>query len=493
MLGPLSCRAAGHYAEQMRRPHLHVAPTLVPELEQRIAAIESDLSVTREFPAEVHAEVTDAVASVSLPERDRTDLPFVTLDPAGSRDLDQAMYIERDGDGFVVYYAIADIGAYVRSGSAIDREAHRRGQTLYAPSHRVPLHPPALSEDAASLLPDQVRPALVWRISVDADGEGGDAEVFRARVRSRGQYDYATVQESLDEDTADPVFGLLREVGELREKHERERGGVSLPLPDREVDVSDGGWALRFRDKLPVEGWNEQISLLCGMAAAHLMVYAQVGLVRTLPPADSRGIARLRRAAQALEIGWPHEMSYPDFVRTLDPLGPRDAAMLAECASLLRGAGYAAFDGVIPAQPEHAAIAAEYAHATAPLRRLADRYVGETCLAICADTPVPDWVRSDLRGLPATMQSSGQLAGRYEREILNLVEAGVLGPYVGETFDGVVIETDDRSPAHGTILVRRQAIAAGITAEEALPLGDDVEARLVAADMDARAVRFKLG
>lgn len=476
----------------MRRPHLHVAPSLVPELERRIAAIEAELAVVRDFPADVLAEAEEAVAHVTLPERDCTDLPFVTIDPKGARDLDQAMYLERAGDGYLVWYAIADVGAFVRPGGALDEEAHRRGQTLYAPSYRVSLHPPMLSEGAASLLPGEVRPALVWRIAVDAEGEGGDVDVFRARVRSRAQLDYATVQDAVDNGTAEPLLNLLREIGELRQKHERERGGVSLRLPDQEVDASGGGWTLRLRENLPVEGWNEQISLLCGMAAAQLMVYAQVGLLRTLPPADARGVARLRRAAGALGIGWPHEMSYPDFVRTLDPLEPKGAAMLAECTALLRGAGYAAFDGAIPAQPEHAAIAAEYAHATAPLRRLADRYVGETCLAICAGTPIPDWVRSGLGELPGVMQSSAQLAGRYEREILELVEAGVLGPYVGQTFEGVVIETDDRDATVGTVLVRRQAIEARIAAPTALPLGEDVAARLVQADVESRKVRFEL-
>ncbi|MGH3423765.1 MAG: RNB domain-containing ribonuclease [Nocardioidaceae bacterium] len=476
----------------MRRPHLHVAPSLVPELERRIATIEDDLEVTREFPPDVLAEVDHAVATVTLPERDCTDLPFVTIDPPGAKDLDQAMYIERDGDGYVAHYAISDIGAYVRPGGAIDREAHKRGQTLYAPSYRVPLHPPGLSEDVASLLAGEVRGAIVWRIGLDSTGEGTTVDAYRARVRSRGQYDYAAVQDAVDSDRADEVFLLLREVGQLRQKHERERGGVSLPLPDQEIDVSDGAWTLRLRDNLPVEGWNEQISLLCGMAAAHLMIYAQVGLLRTLPPADPRGVARLRRAARALGIGWPREMGYPDFVRTLDPLVPKDAAMLSECTTLLRGAGYAAFDGSIPAQPEHSAIAAEYAHATAPLRRLADRYVGATCVAICAGEPVPDWVRSGLRELPGVMQATDRLAGRYEREILDLVEAGILGPYVGQVFDGVVIETDDKNPSRGTVLVRHQAIEARITSATALPLGEDVGARLVEADLDTRTVRFEL-
>src|SRR3546814_15244928 len=97
--------------------------------------------------------------------------------------------------------------------------------------------------------------------------------------------------------------------------------------------------------------------------------------------------------------------------------------MMTACTTVLRGAGYVALDGGVPAHSGHSALASQYAHATAPLRRLVDRYVGETCLALCAGTPVPQWVSDELPGLPATMQASSQRAGRYENAVLDLAEA----------------------------------------------------------------------
>jgi exoribonuclease R len=79
-------------------------------------------------------------------------------------DLDQALHVDRAGDGFRVHYAIADVAAFVTAGDAIDVEAHKRGETLYGADAKIPLHPKVLSEDAASLLPDQMRPALLWTI-----------------------------------------------------------------------------------------------------------------------------------------------------------------------------------------------------------------------------------------------------------------------------------------------------------------------------------------
>ncbi|MFY0409099.1 RNB domain-containing ribonuclease [Solicola sp. PLA-1-18] len=474
-----------------RRP-LIVAPESAAAVAAQLDALESELGVGAEFADDVLAEAAESAASPSLPERDLTDLPFVTIDPPGARDLDQAMHLERLDDGYRVHYAIADVGAFVRPGGLVDAEAHRRGQTLYGPSRRIPLHPPQLSEDAASLLADQVRPALVWQVELSESGEGRSAEVFRALVRSRAQHDYAGVQKAVDDGTAEPVFTLLREIGELRKRYEQVRGGVSLPLPDQEIVADDGHLRVEYRANLPVEGWNEQISLLVGMAAAHLMLYAQVGLLRTLPPADPRAVSRLHRTADALGIAWPAEMAYPEFVRTLDPDEPRDVAMLDACTTLLRGAGYVAFVDAVPEQPEHAAIASEYAHATAPLRRLADRYVGETCVAICAGTPVPAWVRDALDALPATMQASERLAHTYEREVVDLVEAGMLAGSVGQEFDAVVLDADAKHPTRGTAMVVDPAVEAQVEADHELPVGSRVRVRLTEADVDARRVRFRL-
>src|SRR6478736_7687392 len=178
-------------------------------LHEGIQRIEADLGVTAAFPPEVTAAAEAAAAAPRLPELDRTDLPFVTIDPEGSRDLDQALHIERSDGGYVVHYAIADVAAFVRPGDPVDVEANRRGETLYGADTKIPLHPPVLSEDAASLLPGQVRPALLWTIHVDDTGEGTEVEVERARVRSTAKLDYATVQQAIDDGTADETLRLL--------------------------------------------------------------------------------------------------------------------------------------------------------------------------------------------------------------------------------------------------------------------------------------------
>ncbi|PUA78977.1 RNB domain-containing ribonuclease [Nocardioides currus] len=461
-------------------------------LRDGIAAIQAEMKVSPEFPAAVEEAAAAAAAAPRLPDLDLTDLPFVTIDPESSMDLDQAMFLERDGDGYVVHYAIADLAAFITPGDPVDVEANRRGETLYGADSKVPLHPTSISEDAGSLLPDQVRPALVWRITVDETGEGIDVTVERARVRSRAKLSYAAVQADLDAGTADEMFTILRELGELRLAREAARGGVSLPLPEQEVVDEDGTWHLEFRSMLPVESWNAQISLLTGFGAASLMVYARVGLLRTLPPADPRDVQRLHRTARALGIDWPAEMLYPDFIRTLDVSKPNHAAMVVACTRLLRGSGYVGFDGELPEQAQHSALASEYAHVTAPLRRLVDRYALEICVALCAGEEVPDWVLTKLHDLPDTMRESGRRANQYENAVLNLVEAAVLEPRVGESFPGVVVELDEEDDHRGEVTIQDPAIEAVVTGSEALPLGQDVNVTLTTADVKTRKVEFTL-
>ncbi|MEV4898755.1 RNB domain-containing ribonuclease [Nonomuraea sp. NPDC055795] len=421
--------------------------------------------------------------------KDLTDLPFVTIDPPGSMDLDQAVHLERRRDGFRVWYAIADVASFVRPGGALDTEAHARGETVYLPDGKVPLHPPVLSEGAASLLPGTTRPAAVWQIDLDAEGRMAGADVQRALVRSRERLDYAYVQAAADTGTADGTLALLEEIGRLRLELERERGGVTLPTPEQEVVADGDGYRLEFRIPLPAEAWNAQISLLTGMAAATMMLDAEVGVLRVLPPPRPADLAKVRRVARALDVPWPDGASYGSVVHGLDPKNPQQAAFLQESKVLLRGSGYVAFDGEPPALAEHSAVAAPYAHVTAPLRRLVDRYATEVCLAVAAGEPIPDAIRAALPGLPEVMAATGRRAGGVERACVDLVEAFLLRERIGQDFPAVVIDVDERGTGGQVQLVDPAVIA---RCDGALPLGERVTVRLAKADPATREIRFTL-
>ncbi|MEU6139062.1 RNB domain-containing ribonuclease [Streptomyces sp. NPDC047081] len=470
-------------------PRRHIRVTGAPEAPLRAAltALRTELDVPESYPAEALAEAERAAKAPVLPAYDATDIPLFTIDPPASTDLDQAMHLSRQGTGYRVRYAIADVAAFVVPGSALDVETHRRVTTLYFPDERIPLHPKLLSEGAASLLPGQIRPAALWTIDLDADGRTRAVDVRRALVRSRAKLDYAHVQKQLDEKTAEEPLALLKEIGEARERLEVERGGISLNVPEQEIVERDHTYELSYRAPLPADGWNAQISLLTGMAAADLMLAHGTGVLRTLPAAPDGAVGRLRRTAQALHIDWPHHVSYAQLIRSLDPHRPDHAAFLQECTTLLRGAGYTVFrDGTLPPITTHAAVAAPYAHCTAPLRRLADRYASEICLAAAAGEAPPDWVPAALDTLPHEMADGTRRAGAVERACVDIVEAALLKDRVGEIFDAVVVEIEDRQPTVGTVQLESPAIIGRIEGEH-LPLGERLRVRLTQADPGAAA------
>ena len=454
----------------MPRRRIRVLPA--DALEGDFRAIRAEAGVPTEFPPPVQAEA--AAAAERPPQRDRVDIPFVTIDPPGSRDLDQALHIERRGDGHRVHYAIADVGAFVAPAGALDREATSRAVTVYSPDEKSPLHPPVLSEGAASLLPGEWRPAVLWTLDLSATGELEATALDRVEVRSVAQHTYADVPAGLEP--------LLREVGERRALLERARGGVRLDVPEQEVACEDGGWNVHYRSPLASEDWNAQVSLLTGMAAAKLMLELGTGILRTQPEPSARALARLRRQAHALGAEWPDGMTYAEFVRGLDAAAPRHAALMHEASALGRGAGYTVFDGEPPPDSGHFALAADYAHATAPLRRLQDRYVSECCLAAVHGTPVPDWVRAGMPALPAAMAAGSKRAGQVERAVVDLVEAVLLAGREGERFEAVVIDED-------TVQLRDPAVRGRIGTGCPEP-GTELTVRLERADPQQRVVSF---
>ena len=473
--------------------HIVFRPTTEPgdtarALARRFAAIRDEFAVPVTFPPDVVAEAERAADGADLPQRDATDVPFVTIDPPGSMDLDQALFIERRGDGYRVRYAIADVPAFVRAGGAVDTEARHRGQTVYCPDERVQLHPAQLSEGAASLLPDQVRPAFVWDITLAADGEGTDVAVERAMVRSRARYDYEHVQEAVEDGSAEECLMLLREVGEKRVDLERRRGGASLPMPEQEVEEdADGTFRITFRPLLASEDWNAQISLLTGMGAADLMLRGGIGILRTMPPPDPRDVRRFRRQAAATGVPWRSDVAYGEFLRGLDHENPKHLALIHEATTLFRGAGYTPFVGTAPAQPEHAAVANPYAHVTAPLRRLVDRFGLVLCEALSTGQEVPAWVREALPALPEIMAGADQRARSVERACLDAVEAAELLQHVGATFEAVVVDENMKD-----VVVQVTDLAVVAKASGQAQPGDTVRVRVDAADVDTGTLSLSL-
>jgi exoribonuclease R len=453
------------------------------------SALRRELELPTAFPPAAQRAAEEAAQRGSpAGHDDRTDIPFVTLDPASSRDLDQAVHLSRRGEGYRVSYAIADVAAFVAPGGPLDIEANKRGQTVYLPDGKVPLHPPVLSEGAASLLPDQVRPAVLWTIDLDAAGEPSTVDVRRALVRSRAKLSYEDAQAAMDAGRVPGPLTLLPEIGKLLIAAALARGAVDLPMPDQEIEPDGDGFRLVLRAPARVEEYNAQISLLTGRVAAGIMLAGRIGLLRTMPPAPPQTLATLRKAARALGLDWPADEAVGALLARLRPAEPRAAAFIEQAADLLRGAGYTAFDGAVPEQPEHAAVAAPYAHVTAPLRRLADRYATEVCLALHHGREVPAEMRAALPGLPDTMARTDRMANAAERGAVDLMEAVLLRHRVGQEFEAAVVDVDTKRD-RGTVALDEPAVRA--RCDGPLTLGERTAVRLVEATPETRTVRFE--
>ena len=448
--------------------------------------IAEECGVPTDFSAELHAEAAQAHDRWPDGRTDARDIEFVTIDPAGSQDLDQAVHIEAAGHGYRVRYAIADVAAFVGPGSALEAESLRRGQTIYLPDEPARLHPEELSEGSASLLPDADRPAVVWTIDLDAAGEVLDFHVERALVRSRARLDYDTVHADYVAGTMHPSIALLPEVGQLREVSGLRRSAINLRLPSQRVQaLEDGTFELIIEPRHEVMDWNSEISLLTGMCAGRLMVRYGTGLLRVLRPATEEAEKMFRAEARALGHVLADDTGIGEFLQSVDATEERGLAVMREAQKLLRGAGYAS---VAAGDAEvHAGIGGYYAHVTAPLRRLVDRFATEYCLAICAGEDVPSWVTERTDEVIDTMQRTSALAGAVDRACLDLTEATVLAPWVGHNFDAVILTSDEKR-GRARIFVLEPPVLADAVGNPAE--GTTTRVSLVRADVVTRDVTF---
>ena len=459
---------------------------MAAELREGFDRIRADLALPGDFASDVLSEAdraADAVlADLFAPvdgERpiDRRDVDFVTLDPITSTDLDQAFAIDMDADDVVLSYAIADVARFVEPGGAIDQEAWRRGVTVYLPDGRATLYPGRLSDDAASLLPDVERPAIVFRVRIGPNGAVALDSVERSVIRSRAKLAYATVTLA-DLPQAFPELARRIELAEAAREADR------IESPEQEVIRGESGFMLRFRPRSEIEQQSAALSLATNMAVADRLFAARTGLFRTMQGVDDAQLRRLHHIARAFGLDWPERSPLSEYIRTLPADDPRAGAFQLAVRRAGGSARYEPYrEGVVP---WHAAVAATYCHATAPLRRLGDRYVIGAARTLAAGRPVPQPLVDAFEQLPAAIGPSETLAKRADRAALDLAEAVVLHGREGEVFEAVVTDEDQRGVQ---VQIAEPATIAWVAAHRVDP-GDSIQVRLMRADTLTRTVEF---
>jgi exoribonuclease R len=407
------------------------------------SAIAEQYKLPADFPPEVQ---TAAIAAANekgrdgrpawaAQRRDATDIAFATLDPASSTDLDQAFALDRDGDDIVLSYALADVGAFVPAGGVIEAEAWQRGVTVYGLADKTPVYPTVISQGAASLLPEGPRPAILVTVAIRPDGAVKLRSVERVFCVSRAKLAY----DSID-------LGSIPHLEEFAKRmyaDEDARGAIRVEFPQQEVvadSASPGGVRLQLTARVESEMVNSTLSLAVNLAVAELMKEHKVGVFRIMDDPEPRSLAMLRRAAHTLGIEWGEKESLRDLQKRLDPNNGVHQRFLIDARRAGGRAGYAVFSETKP--PWHSAVAAIYAHATAPMRRLADRYVLDLSYLLANRQTVPASLLGQLAGLPEVMERGEGRASGVERAVIDLLEAVALQHRIGEVLTGEVVDTD---------------------------------------------------
>jgi exoribonuclease R len=256
--------------------------------------------------------------------------------------------------------------------------------------------------------------------------------------------------------------------------------------PEQEVAPAEGGgFQLLFRPRLLAEDRNAALSLASNVAIANALLTARTGLFRVMPEPDQKAVMRLRQTARALGLDWPDAAPLAEFEKTLDPADSSHAAFMLAVRRASGGASYVPYrEGSVP---WHAPMAATYAHATAPLRRLADRYVISATLAVANGQAVPATVTAAFETLPAVMGRADARDGQIERAVVSLAEALMLQGREGQSFEAVVTDTDDHAPR---IQLCDLPVIARVRGQGDKP-GDRIRVRLTAADPLQHTISFE--
>lgn len=320
---------------------------------------------------------------------DLTGLPLVTIDNEDSKDLDQALYIHLNDDGYKVIYALADASYYVRPGSALFAEALKRGTTYYTPGLAAAMLPTELSEGLVSLNPDEPRRALVFDMSLNDEALVTNCNILRARVLSHAKLSYQGVQHWLDSEAPDTQpyhqsLRLLKALGNKLIAASEARGVIRFNRTETQIDIADAPSRLHasLRERLDTERYNEQISLICNMQGAQLMMgFTGVtdvvqAIFRVHEAPLRKNLSRLRETLDALahtqrspkQWQWQQGQTLADYVAQL----PEDVehrrrvqAIQRQIMQAQRGSDFT------PDPSEHHALkASSYARFSSPMREV---------------------------------------------------------------------------------------------------------------------------
>jgi exoribonuclease R len=298
-------------------------------------------------------------------------------------------------------------------------------------------------------------------------------------IRSRAKLAYETVRPT---DLPDAFPELSRRIALAEDA----RGAARIEPFEQVVRATEGGgYDISFRPRLQSEDDNAAMSLATNLAVADALHSGSTGLFRVMAEPDEHAVLRLRHTARAFGIEWSGDVGLVEFERSLNAKDPKHAAMLMAIRRAGGRASYVPFSS--KERPWHSAVAATYTHATAPLRRLADRYVVMAALAVANGKPVPDQITAAFNNLPEVMRRAEDNAGQIERAVIELAEVALLSAQKQRTFTAVVTDVDDRG---ARIQFCDLPVVSRVEAHNVGP-DDEVRVRIVSTDIPTRTVKLE--
>ncbi|MDE1466738.1 ribonuclease R [Aurantiacibacter sp. D1-12] len=403
------------------------------------------------FPQEVLDEAALA-AKIPLSEDKREDLrslPIVAIDPADARDHDDAIWAEPDGKGgFDALVAIADVSFYVRSGSKLDREARKRGNSVYFPDRVVPMLPEVLSADVCSLRQDEDRAAMACHLKIDKSGKVTDWRFTRALVRIHHNIPYEKAQEAVDGGDAPEFLRNLWDAWKLLAKARADRDPLDLDLPERRVVLNDKGQIeeIAVRERLDAHRVVEDFMIAANVAAAKaLESKAQPVVYRIHEPPTREKLIALREYFDSIgkKLALGQVITPGLFNRMMkDITDPGEKALVQE--AVLRSQTQAYYG---PKNAGHFGLAlGSYAHFTSPIRRYADLLVHRALVdGFGLEQPAPkgripdtsgldERDRADMSKITDAISVTERRAMEAERDTVDRYVAAWLSGRVGEVF-----------------------------------------------------------
>ena len=409
-------------------------------------------SIPHIFPSEALAEA-QAVAELPLSEEKREDLrgvPIVAIDPADARDHDDAIWAEPDGEGgYKAIVAIADVSFYVRPGGALDREARKRGNSVYFPDRVVPMLPEILSANVCSLVENEDRAAMACHMRIGPDGKVTKWRFTRAIVRIAGNIAYEDAQKAIDDGSADEVLKNLWGAWKLLFEARNARDPLDLELPERQVRLNDQGMIeeIAVRERLDAHRVVEDFMIAANVAAAKALEEKAAPVVYRIHETPSREKLMAFKeylASQGRSFAMGQVITPGLFNRMLKDISdPAEKALIME--AVLRSQTQAYYG---PANSGHFGLAlGSYSHFTSPIRRYADLLVHRALVdSYKLEQPKPkgkipevsglsDRDRTALNQITDAISQTERRAMEAERDTIDRYVAAWLSGRVGEVFD----------------------------------------------------------